>query len=358
MNHSVKDVCSTSINLLEKRFNEIRKTKVFIPDIAEPVDFDETVDSNEVLLMGRYFERIFQLEYWPKSSFYFYCLSTQVRKILIEVFNFSPEAIGHISRYDLFPTCTSEVKEFNLNESTHFYHAGRISPQKNIEFIIFTVFYLQIFFSKNIKLSLFGNFDNEYHRDRPGFRYIDYELKINKIIANLPWVGEKPQFFSNLNQDEWLMHIPIEGIFFSASKLISEDFSVSGAQVQQKGLPLLIPWWGGFKDLVGENIKHYHSSLIATSHASVTQISSHAKAFAMNLKTKESGTLFSSGNETMKTIIPTQKIDRNYLRERIEFNIKNLSPNLELISENNLPLFASSDEGQNILSNCRKIFAE
>ncbi len=358
MNDHPKDVCFTSMNILENRFNVIRATRAFVPDIERPNRLNVNPFHNDVLLMGRYVERIFQLEYWPNQPFNFFCLSTQVRKILIEIFEFHPDIIGHVSRYELFPVNQEHVTPFSINEDTHFFYSGRISAQKNIEFIIFTVFYLQFLLSKKIKLSLIGNFDNEHHRDIRGCYLTDYSIKIEKIINSLPWPGEKPIFKHNLNEQEWINHIPKNGIFLSASNFISEDFSVSAAQLQQIGQAQCLPWWGGFKDIKGENIKHFPVSYIANSNENLNEINSKAKKFARDLIQSTAFVNNTLSREQMKTIIPSHQIDLLYLKERIKCNLKKKGVILEYLINGEFSQFALSNDGQEILSKCREILAE
>jgi len=121
---SKTDVSYKSISMLQKKFSDYRKQSICVPDWGVPFDsqLNQPID---VLLMGSYFERIFQLDYWPTQKFKLFCLSPVVRKILIEVFSFDPEVVGCLSRYELFPKSKSEEK-FEVLVDTHFYYAGRI----------------------------------------------------------------------------------------------------------------------------------------------------------------------------------------------------------------------------------------
>ncbi len=358
MNNQFQDVCFKSINILEERFNSIRSTSVFVPDKEFSNQSNTSSSNTDVLLMGRYFERIFQLDHWPKNPFNLFCLSPQVRKILIEVFGFHPEIIGHISRYELFPVDLKDITPLAITEQTHFYFAGRLSPQKNIEFIIFTIFYLQYFLSSKINLTLMGNYDNEHHRDLRGCHVGDYATKIKKIVDSLPWPGEKPTFKHNLDEHEWIKHIPTEGVFLSASNLISEDFSVSAAQLQQIGLPQCLPWWGGFKDIKGENIKHFPASYIAHSNESLNKINTKAKIFAADIAKSSALSNHAHMQKAMTTIIPQDKIDLSYLKDRIDYNLKIKGPSLLHLINAEMPRFTLSEEGQQTLSHCRAILAE
>ena len=193
------DISHKSIRMLEEQFTKKRLRKTWVPDWG--IQYN-TKDAEEIdaLLMGSYFERIFQLEFWPSQDFFLFCLSPQVKKILVEVFSFDSEVVGHLSRYELFPLKGHTPEPFIINEKTYFYFGGRLSPQKNIEFLILTVFYLQIFYSSEIELTLLGDYDNEYHKDILGCQFLDYQKKIENLISGLPWAGKKPLIINLFQQ--------------------------------------------------------------------------------------------------------------------------------------------------------------
>jgi hypothetical protein len=350
-----KDVSYKSIGMLQKRFASQLKQDVWVPDWGVSFDLEKN-DTFDVLLMGSYFERIFQLNFWPAEKFNLYCLSPQVKKILIEVFDFDPEVIGCLSRYQIFPISSSVVEKYEVLKDSHFYYAGRISPQKNIEFIILTIFHMQILYSADITLTLLGDFDNEYHKDILGCHFKDYSQKILTLIESLPWVGEPPKLIHGLNEEEWLREIPAKGIFLSASNLISEDFSVAAAQLQNIGRALLIPKWGGLKDVRGENVRHYQVEQIGHSHEKIRAISQKAKNFAV--------TVFENIDLEVLPLIktesyfPSRSIDRHYLQKKIELNKAKWGESIDLLVQMKLPAFVATEQGQRVILECRRHFAE
>lgn len=348
-----RDISFKSMGSLEKKFAIYRQSKVWVPDWGEICNLKDC-SNLDVLIMGSYFERIFQLQYWPGGKFNLFCLSPQVRKILINVFEFDSESVGCLSRYDLFPKSKSE-ETLELGHNTHFYCAGRISPQKNFEFVILTFFYLQTLYSPQIKLSIFGDFDNEYHKDIHGCHFMDYSEKISSLIKALPWQGIPPIIISGLNDEEWLNEIPSKGVFFSASTLLSEDFSVSAAQLQQHGRAMLVPRWGGLYDVRGANVRHYNADLIGNSHERLEMIALKARNFAKNLFDEK---YLENLPDCQVSFFPLCQIEQSYLKHIFEKNIKRWGDPIQLLEQMNFPVFASTEVGKRVIFECRKLMSE
>jgi hypothetical protein len=351
------DISFRSLNLLERSVSKLLQDKILIPDWGDVQDETMLLSYQNVLTTGLFYQKIFEIKNWPKNDFYFYCLSRGVKDILVNLLNFDSEFIGTIPRYQLFPAKMDTIpfpNDFNFK----LVHAGRISPQKNIEFIIFVTFYFQLLISDEIELTLMGNFDNDHHRNILGIRDIDYKKKILQLIDSLPWCGKKPIIFADYNQTEWLKKFPKDAIFFSASNLISEDFSVAIAQIQQTlGFPCLIPFWGGFRDVRGDNIKFYDVSNIATSNESLINVSKKAKEFVESFSKKDF--LFSPPSTFhMSDFRPQSMINRQYLQDKIIQNEKKWGPEVEHIVNGNFYLFAKSVNGQSFFNAYAKIFSE
>ncbi len=346
-----KDVSYKSMSMIQDNFARLRHNDVWIPDLGGSFTNLESSEL-DVLLMGSYFERIFQPEFWPSKKFNLFCLSPQVRNILIDVYKFDPHVVGCLSRYDYFPK-TKATEEFSLTKETHFYYAGRISPQKNIEFLLFTIFHLQMLYSPKITLSLFGSFDSEYHKDILGCPFMDYSKKIKGLIEGLPWAGAVPEIHTGLNEYEWPEKIPARGIFITTSNLISEDFSVTAAQLQYLGRALLLPKWGGFYDVRGENVRHFSVEAIAHSHLGIKEISAKAKEFVLSLIEEKLENL--ATEKTEKSLFPDTPIDRNYLEFIRQKNIDHWGECINLLVANNLPAFVATEQGRAILEECRRL---
>lgn len=346
------EVSHKSIRMIEKRFTQHRQLPLWVPDwdIYTP---SKMIPDLDVLLMGSFFERIFQPEHWPDGKFNFFSLSSKSRQSLIELYGFEQDVVGLINRNTLFAS-SKTFSPFKFNENSTLVYAGRISPQKNIEFLIFTVFYLQIFSSPHITLKLLGNFDSVYHRDILGCNFKDYQKKINALISQLPWPGEKPEIISDLNEDQWLKHLPENGFFISTSNLISEDFSVTAAQLFEIGYPMLLPNWGGFSDVHGPNIKHFSEELISNSHQSISTCSDQAKKFAKLIINKQ---FLDITQTSSKDIIPSQQIDKSYLENIYQINLKKWGKEIQLLRDKKMSVFALTENGQHFFGELRKLFA-
>lgn len=349
----ILEVSHKSIGMIEKRFTHYRQLPLWIPDWDISTE-DKAIPDLDVLLMGSFFERIFQTEHWPNNEFNFFVLSNKSRQCLIDLYGFEESVVGLINRNTLFPP-SEAITTFNLNKDTTLVYAGRLSPQKNIEFLIFTVFYLQFFLSSSIKLKLLGNFDSVYHRDILGCNYKDYQKKIDALISQLPWPGEKPEIINNLNENEWLNYLPTNGFFISTSNLISEDFSVTTAQLSEIGYPMLLPNWGGFSDVTGVNVKHFPENLIENSHQSISTCSEKAKFFARLIIDNK---FLNINNIHTKNILPTQKIDRAYLEKIYLLNLKKWGDEIQLLREKKMSTFALTKTGQHFFQELRKLLAK
>lgn len=351
------DISYRSVSMLEVLVSELLQSPILISDWAEYLEHNEINKYSHVLAAGLFYQKIFEINDWPLSDFSFYCLCSSVKKTLVNLLGFDADVIGVIPRYKLFPVKTNST--LRLDDSNFsLIHAGRISPQKNIEFIILVSFYFQILHSRNIELTLMGNYDNDYHRNAKGIYTTNYETKIIRLINSLPWIGKKPTVVTSYSQTEWTSHFPANGIFFSASNFISEDFSVATAQVQQfLGNPCLVPYWGGFKDVCGENIMFYDVNCVASSHESLLVTSQKARLFVKSFIDKN---LFFSPPDILEQVsleFPV-KINRNYLQERIKKNKEKWGPEIAHIEEGNFHLFAKSENGQSFFKEYFKIFSE
>lgn len=349
MEMNKKDVSARSMTILEERASALLG-EIWVPDWNQAYNRQDKISS--VLLMGSYFEKVFHLEDWPDADFSLYVLSPRVKAVLVSLYGFDQEKVGVLSRYEMFPASGQETP-FSFNEGMSLYYSGRLSPQKNIEFLVLSAFYLQMLYSEKISLKMFGEFDNEYHKDILNCPFGDYKNRIEKLIESLPWPGEKPSIHKDLNETQWLEFIPSNGVFLSCSNLISEDFSVVAAQLQGIGKPMIVPSWGGFNDLRGSNVRHFSVDLIGHSHEDFKVMNQKAKAFAAELIQGHYYLLNNSDNTTYR---PSEKMNRDYLKEKMSDNRKRYGQAADFLIERNLPAFASSEAGQVFFKECREIF--
>lgn len=346
-----RELSQNSMGLLESKFAELTGKSVWVPDWKDASTRYKTKSAETVLLMGYFFHRIFELNYWPENDFALFCLSTPVKKVLVEMFGFDADKIGVVPRYELFPL-SQNLLPFPQLTKAHFVHAGRISPQKNIEFLILLTFHFQVLIDPSVRLSLFGPFDSEYHHDSVNFHYTDYKKKITQLIDSLPWPGEKPVIETGFSSEDWLHHMPENAVMVSASTLLSEDFSVSIAQAQEKGWPCLLPHWGAFQDVIGNNVLFYDVDLVADSSQGLNDISKKARAFVLQKDSFQKST----SNERLKLNYP-KKMNRDYLKEKMNENLVKWGPDLQFIIDDNFPAFVKSETAAKFFPEFRRIFS-
>lgn len=351
---NINDPAHKSLNLLFTKVSSLIGEKVFLPDLQDSKNPSGVHE--HVLATGLFYQRVFELNYWPTNDFYLYCLSPAVKNVLTQMLHFDEDVVSVIPRYKLMPKNTNEA-DFSLPKNFTLVHAGRISAQKNIEFVIFVHFYFQLLYSAENHLLLLGEYDNEQHRNLKGLYEKNYEDKINQLIGSLPWPGRPPEIIQGLGTVEWLEKISTTGAFFSASNLISEDFSMAVAQVQQSlNIPGILPKWGAFKDVHGKNIRLYDSNFIASSNETLQSISSKAKQFVLAFVKNELLFAPSLSSSEPKLILP-RKINRDYLAQKIELNKKHWGKEVEHIINGNFSLFTQSAASQKFFEQYFKIFS-
>lgn len=351
--HKEQDIAFKSMTMIEDAFS--RKFSSF-----HTLDWKVPLPANcrpeNVIIMGSFFERIMQPYYWPDGDYSLYALCSKSKRALSSIFCLPGDAVGLVSRYELFPI-KKPLKPLSLNPKTTLFYAGRISPQKNIEFLVFTTFYLQMSFSKDIQLQLFGNFDNEYHKHIQGCHYVDYQRKISALIDSLPWCGLKPVLVHALLPHEWIRHVPDNAISMTASTLISEDFSVVSAQIQQEGIPLIAPHWGSFSDLRGTNVLLYPPALLASSHSTLNEIGNKAKTFVRLLLEKSPSFTPPPSTPTL-SVSPSKKISRDDITRNLQLVALKYGTYVSVLEENNLPQFVKTSSGQKIFADLIRVFSD
>tara|TARA_R110000868_G_scaffold117600_16_gene312634 strand:+ start:14143 stop:16587 length:2445 start_codon:yes stop_codon:yes gene_type:complete len=159
-----------------------------------------------------------------------------------------------INRYELFPV---EVTEKSLPSFTHdqfdFVYAGRISRSKNMMGVLSLVKEMQKINPK-VGLKLIGEFD-PFLNISSEIKPYQYSIKKEVIdfIENNEW-SKKPIIIQGHDSSSWLDQLESTDTMLSLSSYWMEDFSVSLAQAQQRGFPLVVSDIGGHSDLEGENL--------------------------------------------------------------------------------------------------------
>lgn len=302
--------CSTSLDILKEKaisFFEQKKgiTKLWFVDHYEhpPRDFfKDPNDVYDIVLFGDFLKRFLESGNWPLEKMRMWVLCERAKNILMELFHIPTQKVGIIPRYELFPLNIQEkkIEDYLLSQKWTFVYAGRISPTKNIEFIIFFTYYLQKYENRQVELIFFGEFDNESFEDRGRFVEESYEEKIVQIITSLEDWENPPKFLGKHGADEWIEHSVENPILINMSTFMCEDFGVSVAQAQQKGWPCFLSDWGGHCDVEGTNVVKIDPIHIGKSFEVLPIIKSKAKILA-----KEFTNLISSNRSAQNNLSST-----------------------------------------------------
>ncbi|MBH48594.1 MAG: hypothetical protein CME71_10540 [Halobacteriovorax sp.] len=183
-----------------------------------------------------------------------YVLCQRAKELLQAVSPKVKNIIEVINRYELFPV---EVTEKSLPSFTHdqfdFVYAGRISRSKNMMGVLNLVKEMQKINPK-VGLKLIGEFD-PFLNISSEIKPYQYSIKKEVIdfIENNEW-SKRPVIIQDPRSSSWLEQLDSSDIMLSLSSYWMEDFSVSLAQAQQRGFPLVVSDIGGHSDLEGENL--------------------------------------------------------------------------------------------------------
>jgi glycosyltransferase involved in cell wall biosynthesis len=216
-----------------------------------------------IVLLGGFLERIFETGNWPDKNYSFFCLSSRVKKILTEMFFFPEDAIRVIARNEIF-AFSSKVTSLNLKKDIHFFYSGRLSSQKNIELIIAFYKILEEKLESNIRLSFYGEWDNNIPKSRGRYIIESFQREIESFQNKLTFKN-KPHFIHGQNSEEWIKNLDSQSVLLNFSTFVCEDYGVSVAQTQSLGLPMILSDWGGHGDVIGENTLLVDTSDIAES---------------------------------------------------------------------------------------------
>lgn len=144
---------------------------------------------------------------WPlEGNFYLWTLCSSLRNLLINYVGLPADSVGLISRYDLFPMTTPSYK---LSEVDSLIYSGRDVPGKLVS----------------------------------SLREVSHQL-------GLPLNECGPGLLQDHGQ-EWVSKYKGRPAFITFSHYRFEDFSVSAAEAQSWGLPVICPYWYGFKNIQG-----------------------------------------------------------------------------------------------------------
>ena len=260
----------TSINILKQRIDQWAKVKQLdsylyidsrnLPELSLINKF------NTAIIFGDFLASfLFLIEKNAKiKTVYVLC---QKAKLILESLELKSKIkIEVINRYDLFPK-TNPEKDFPdiFNDEVSLTYSGRITQSKNI--IVFLNFAHQLqLINPQIKVKIFGEFDDFLNIDfnRKDLIY-SYQQLVEDYIKKLEWVSE-PTLIHGLSEKEWVLKLDDKDLLVNFSTYWMDDFSVSVAQAQELGFPILCLDIGGLSDISGKNIITLPAYLLNSEH--------------------------------------------------------------------------------------------
>lgn len=185
-----------------------------------------TTGTVEVVLIGDAHWHLTRLNHWPsKLNYRFWVLSHQSKKSLNKLFKIPLKKINVIDRYQLFPY---QKPTYSFSEASSFLFSGRIVTGKNFDL------------TKDVIKKL---------RKKRKFKNFEFFVCGPDMV---PQLGE-PNILGDLGKD-WIDYNFKNPILINLSTYNFEDFSVSVAQAQAAGFPVITSQWYGLKDVGGYSI--------------------------------------------------------------------------------------------------------
>jgi glycosyltransferase involved in cell wall biosynthesis len=256
INRYFDDKCATSINILKDRVTNYLSqngiTNIYFPDSDNDFPTDHLKQEVNIVLFGGFLKRILESGCWDFNSAHFWVLCTSVKKTLVELFDFPSSSISVINRESLFNI--SKVTAPSIKNGTDFVYAGRLSRVKNLDLLVWSVYYLQTEHNLDIKLNLIGGFEDSNH-DYLGFINDDiYEKELSDLIESIDWKFSRPVIVDRMNWTDWPKLNFQNPHYISLSSFLGEDFAVSVAQAQELSWPCILSAWGGHRNVLGATL--------------------------------------------------------------------------------------------------------
>lgn len=355
-----QDLCHTSIGILDEKIRKYLYEKhgtdsIWIPDANDFYPEKNLKDSIDVVLLGGFLKSFFCTGNWPRSKYRIWVVSESVKNILVNLLGFQKNQVAVIPRYELFQLSKKQRPLKIEKKSFDLVYAGRISPSKNIECLIYLVHYLQTAHKVSVKLSLFGDFDNMFSADRGRWEKSSYEKKIKNLIKRLKWKS-KPTLMPKMPPQQWPKRKYQNPTLINLSTFLSEDFDVSLAQVQELGWPSLITNWGGHRDQQANNAFLMPWQLIGRSDESENVISEKAKFLAEYIVKK----INTKSDDSLKKILNEQDVPAPINTEGLDALrrdvLEKIGTESRTIENDGLSLFADTESGQKFFASYRNIF--
>jgi len=353
-----RDLCFTSLDLLARAsrrwFKERDLSPVWFPDLEVfPQERPSDVPMH-VVLFGGFLRRFFESGNWPMEKCFLWVLSMRVKEVLVRALGVPGNAVGVLPREELMPATPRErQRPLDLHQSSTAVFGGRLSPTKNLEMTLRTIFYLQTEHHLPVRMECFGDFDDQVHPDRGRRELFDYKSFLLGTVESWPW-KTRPRFHAKEGVETWCAHDFENPFLINLSTFICEDFDVSLAQAQQKGWPAVISDWGGHGDAQGENLFKVFSGWIGDSHEPAVLVDLKARHLA-GLLAEEVGSFLERGAPTKSPFPVALEIKHlDALRRRC---LTGWAEAGGILYREGLEAFSDTAQGRRFFSHYRRLFS-
>lgn len=245
---------------------------------------EEVID---VVLFGDALRVLLDCDDWPRfRRFRLWVLNEEHRQILTKVFPLALKSISVIPRAALVKKPARTRNFPSLESPINFIFCGRPVEGKNLRLVSRVV---QDFQGRGIdaRLHVFGfGHPEEYFR----------------FIPEKGW--RKKPFIHGDKGKNWIGAIPSNSVFLHLGWELTDDFSVSCAEAEEHGIPLIVPARGPYVEVsAGKIIKVPREIIRSGAHEAVTEY--------LSRHWKERGT--SSGQRTKELTLP-EALEHHELR--------------------------------------------
>ncbi|MCB0368519.1 MAG: glycosyltransferase, partial [Bdellovibrionales bacterium] len=281
-------------------------------------------------------------------------LSKRVKQIILKYLDLPESSIGVIPRSELDDISTSPNPN-NVNwENINLVYAGRISVSKNITGLL--KIYNELEKNKQIKLNIFGEFDDLTDPSWGRYKPFNYRDEVNHILSDYKWKN-KPCFHGHVNIDQWIKSLDKSSIFISISTSMFEDFGTAAFEAHKNNSPGILSDWGGHADQIGTDQFKIPISYIPQSYEPEFIQNIKAKLCANHLfDNRKIQTLNNQNVDTLKFTCPNWIKLEDFQSALKKFNSLNTIEILDLI-RNGLANYADTQFGHRFFINYREIMS-
>ena len=347
-------LCQESLNLLSQKiraFFEIKfpQEELWFPDdTTQWIRFKKNASKVHIILYGNLLRSLAEMPYWPGENIYLWVMSESSKLAAIEILGLEPNQVSVIPR-SLFDQANEDINPVTKK----LIYAGRISRQKNILDLIWTLYFLQHIHSPEYQLTLFGSFDDEYNQDQGRMIFKkSFESEILSLVSHLKW-KQPPRFEGMKKSLEWPSLLTKESTLISLSRFIMEDFGVSIAQAHEKGIATITSDWGGYKDIAFKNHLKVSSHLLSTDLTPLGMRLALTRSIANKIAKSQPN---HSSSLTSENFSRPKTIDRSDLSAIHQQFVQQAGPLAVLLSRDQLAPYADSNEGKKLIRKIEKHF--